>query len=261
MRIAVSSIGSKVRILKAARDAIDRAGGGTLIGIDADPGCVGRHFVDEFYTHYSEAEYDFLIPTRDGELGEVGKWGGFVSDNPEKYNDKFIFTSLCEVLEIPHPKTFYADEILEKPRYGFASEGVSIRKDMLFQELLPGPEYGGEAYVRKDGKVHGIVLWEKTKRAPNGEADIATVIDAPYLEKKLTAGLERFMGLRGPINMDIMAGKLLEINPRLGGTTDCAIAAGLDSIYWMILEHFGKPLPPFEKKLITLYQYRTAEVV
>ncbi len=82
-RVLVTSIGNKVPLLSAVRNALIRfTATGELIGGDSDPGCTGRYFVDRFMelpkdedlkpelfiALCREADIDAVIPTRDAEL-------------------------------------------------------------------------------------------------------------------------------------------------------------------------------------------------
>lgn len=272
MRIAVSSIGAKVPLLKAVREAIDRGGGGTLIGFDMDDRCIGRRFVDEFYANIEDAEYDFLIPTRDDELAWIEKYGGIVSNNTHRFTDKWEFAGLCKALGIKHPETSLNGNtlntpIIEKPRFGAGSRevqffitrrhiGANTAQEKIYQEWVKGQEYTCDAYFDKNHELHGLVLRSRDV-VRNGESVITTVSGDSMLKDICADYLRRFGGLRGHVNMQLIGDTVIEVNPRIGGASTCAFAAGLDSIYWMILEYYGQELPEMREKRVRLIRYKT----
>ena len=78
----------------------------------------------------------------------------------------------------------------------------------------------------------------------------------PDLEREAGLILER-LDLRGPVVLQAILSlngmRIIEVNPRFGGASTLAIAAGLDTLYWSLKEVFGDPaLPeyrPMEQRL------------
>ena len=271
MRIAVSSIGAKVPLLREVKKAINRNGGGVLIGIDRDPDCVGRRFVDYFYTDIKKVIYDFLIPTRDAELEWIGKYKAVVSEDIIRFSDKYEFSQLCGSLGIKHPKTSldretFSKPCIEKARHGagtidmrvvYTHSFMAVKKDseMIYQEHIAGIEYTCDAYFTNQGKLHGFILRSRDS-VKNGESVITTVSTDETLKALCSDYLQRFGGLRGHINMQLIGDTVIEINPRVGGASSCSFTAGLNSIDWMILEYQGKELPPLVERVIRQVRYK-----
>jgi carbamoyl-phosphate synthase large subunit len=82
LRILVTSAARKVPMVRAVRAAMEKFGGGTLLGGDVDPQALAKHFVDAFWTMPNSRDRDLgriqaylkkqrirvVIPSRDGEL-------------------------------------------------------------------------------------------------------------------------------------------------------------------------------------------------
>jgi carbamoyl-phosphate synthase large subunit len=254
------------------KDALNRTGGGTLIGIDRDPECVGSRFVDEFYTSLDGVDYDIIIPTRDGELEEFEAVpNAVVSGSVYRFQDKLVFASLGYVLGLPVPQTgtlpSHVDPpYLSKPRFGAGAQGISIRytktgipepadEEMVYQPLLEGDEYGVDAYIRADGIVQGAVVRRQDRRM-HGECTVATVVDRPDIQYMVWQATQAFPELRGPVHMQFIDGKLIEINPRVSGFINCSVHAGLDVFKWMIEERRGESLSPFVENFIRMVRYK-----
>lgn len=83
LNVLISSVSKKVPLIRAVRKALAKVqDGGMIIGADADPNCIGKHFVDDFWKTPKLSDIEFssflfdcqrlgiqcIIPTRDGEL-------------------------------------------------------------------------------------------------------------------------------------------------------------------------------------------------
>lgn len=257
VRLLVTSIGDKVPLLKVARDALDRFGGGVLVGQDRDKTVIGRMFVDEFHQGVPQ-DCDLVIPTRDDELSWIGSYGGVVCKNVGRFTDKLRFADLCIGLGIRHPMTRKSPDELDLPYVSKARHGAGSRDfrimltkrftitkeepEQIYQERVTGTEYSCDAYYTQAGTLRGFVVRSRD-RIKNGEAVVTTVTHE--IDELCADYLSRFDGMRGPINMQLIGETVIEVNPRVGGAMTCSIAAGLDVIYWLLLEHAEHALPPF----------------
>lgn len=160
MNVLVMSIGGKVPMLKAVRQALDRTGEDSLLfGADLDRDCIGSFFVDRFWTSPPTAELDTealirycrthgitaIIPSRDGELpffaairDELREAGilVMVSDKAcvEVCIDKLqfahkLFEDAFPVIPVYEDLSFEADRYVVKERFGAGGTGVGIALD------------------------------------------------------------------------------------------------------------------------------------
>jgi carbamoyl-phosphate synthase large subunit len=72
-----------------------------------------------------------------------------------------------------------------------------------------------------------------------GESQVTTAFREPALEGEAAQILEE-LRLRGPVVMQAILTpdglQIIEVNPRFGGASTLAIAAGLDILYWSLLD-------------------------
>lgn len=271
VRLLVTSIGDKIPLLRWARLALDRAGGGVLVGQDRDESVTGRRFVDEFHRTIPH-DCDVVIPTRDAELEWIHSYGAFAPDAPGRFNDKLRFAEYCYALGIKHPKTSTsADEhtlpMVSKARNGagtrdfriLLTKQFTIAKDepeQIYQERIQGTEYSCDAYYTRDGYLHGYVVRSRD-RIKNGESWVTTVTTDRHINDMCELYLRKFHAMRGPINMQLIGDTVIEVNPRVGGAMTASMAAGLDVLYWTILEAQEKSLPPFELHPVRQIRFAT----
>lgn len=157
--VLISSVSRKVPLVQAVRKAVNRLNkGGKVIGGDADPNCIAKYFVDEFWTmpKLSDLNADalcsecrrlgirFIMPTRDGELEYYAKHketllnaeiAVMISDwaAVSICLDKLRFYQTLNGWGIPVIATALGvDEVKTKPyvvkeRFGAGSAGVGLR--------------------------------------------------------------------------------------------------------------------------------------
>lgn len=150
--------------------------------------------------------------------------------------------------------------VIVKPRFGCGSIAMSVAEDemallyyfrrnvrtvsrtylkyesaaedekILYQEFLPGQEYGADIIHDLNGKFKNVVIKKKLAMR-SGETDIAELVDEPVIY----AELERLGRLTGHIgNMDcdvfMVDGKpyILELNARFGGGYPFSHMGGCD---------------------------------
>jgi len=157
MNILVTSIGSKVPLLKCVKASMSRYNKNSrLFGSDIDPNCIGQFFVDHFWLcpSLTEASVDEILDyckqhdiksiflTRDEELvfysrhrEYLAKQGIFVMVSDEntimQCTDKLLFYSTLTELRLPVIPTFtevkpdYASYVI-KERCGSGSRGIEL---------------------------------------------------------------------------------------------------------------------------------------
>ena len=118
---------------------------------------------------------------------------------------------------------------------------------------MQGDEYSIDAYVRKNGIFHGLVVRERVM-VMNGESQVTrTIFDDQISEltRKIAEGLE----LRGHFVLQLIKNEqglhLIECNPRLGGASTLSFAAGLNTPLWSMLEALGIDLASYPFMPIT----------
>lgn len=142
-----------------------------------------------------------------------------------------------------------------KTRHGAGSRAIGLDLDPeaavlhaatlvepLFQPWVPGPEISVDAWLDRRHRVKGLVL-RRRDEVVNGESRITTTFRDPGLEHVAT-GLLEALGLTGPVVLQAKIdpdGRLavIECNARFGGASTLGLQAGLDSLYWSLLEAQG----------------------
>jgi len=215
-----------------------------------------------------------IVPTRDGELPWLARQrealaeaGVAVMVSPpqtvDDCLDKLVFARRLAAAGLPvvptatRPEELRAERLVVKERFGSGSRGVHLDvspaearkraawlREPVFQPFVPGPELSIDLYVEASGAVKGVVCRSRD-RVVDGESQVSTVRHLPGLEE-LCACAARTLGLRGHAVMQALHGPdgfaLVECNPRFGGASTLAVAAGLDSFTWFLLEAEGAGL-------------------
>ena len=154
--------------------------------------------------------------------------------------DKRLFEAFARNEGLAYPATYGADALVPemfpvfaKRRRGFGSIGAAICRspgeaqaalarypDLIFQEVIAGPELSVDAYISAQGRCTVRVPRVRDK-VIGGEAQQShTVRSAPVarLADRTIEALAR-CGLRGPLNVQLFGGDrptLVEVNTRLG---------------------------------------------
>lgn len=225
--------------------------------------------LQEILTECIKREIDIILPTRDGELV-------FWARNAEKFRDNNInvIVSPLESINICLDKKAFSDfgftnnlqfipsayDINEikstlfvvKERFGAGSRSIGIglnKSDALihasnlenpiFQPFIDGLEISVDAWLNKSFKVKGIILRKRVK-VVDGESLITSTFSNVKLEKEIVQILEK-LKLSGPIVLQAIIDTnekihIIECNTRFGGASSTGIAAGVDSLFWSILE-------------------------
>lgn len=175
--------------------------------------------------------------------------------------DKLAFAEFCACSGIPCiPTALGPDELgpgpyVIKERYGAGARNLGLglnREDALrhaatlaapiFQRQVHGQEISIDAWLDTRHQVRGMVLRTRDL-VINGESQVTTTFRDEAIENMVADALMK-LSLRGPVVMQAFMGakreiQLIECNARFGGASTASIAAGLDSLYWSLLEAVG----------------------
>jgi carbamoyl-phosphate synthase large subunit len=214
-----------------------------------------------------------ILPTRDSELlhwsrvrSEFAKVGIAIivspADSVERCLDKLAFSRFGLAHGFPFiPAAIYPDEVglgpyVVKERYGAGSRNIGLNleraaarthgdmlQNAIYQPFISGSEISIDAWIDNHHDVKGLIL-RRRDRIENGESQITTTFRNTSIEK---VAIEVFqaLSLRGPVVMQAIVDDrcnvfIIECNVRIGGASTISLAAGLDMIYWSLLEqHYG----------------------
>ncbi|MBF9237415.1 ATP-grasp domain-containing protein [Hymenobacter sp. BT683] len=243
-----------------------------------------------------------IIPTRDGELAFWSRHRTALAEAgivvlvsaPEAVQrclDKLEFAAFGQKNDLPViPTTLSLDahyvfdnragaatnSFVVKERHGAGSLSLGLNlaeaaalahaqnlKEPIFQPFIKGQEISVDAYVGRNGHVHGLV--PRTRDVVvRGESQVTTTLPDPELVARLTPIVEK-LGLYGPLVLQALLTddgnlQLIECNCRFGGASTLGIAAGVDSFFWFLQEAAGADLAqfPFHPARTPLRQVRAA---
>lgn len=214
----------------------------------------------------------FVLPTRDGELEfwachreRLAEAGVHVLVSPpvavRRCLDKLEFSRFGAARGLPFiPSGTNANEVgpgpyVVKERFGAGSRSIGLRlgedaalrhaatlSDPIFQPFVEGREISVDAWLDRAHRVKGLVLRHRD-RVANGESVVTTTFRDPAIEQMATRCLET-LELSGPVVMQMIVAEaggaqVIECNSRFGGASTASIAAGLDLLYWSLLEAAG----------------------
>lgn len=210
-----------------------------------------------------------IFPTRDGELlfwsqarDRFSKAGIDIvvsdSESVERCLDKLQFAAFGRNMGLPviaaasHPDGIGPGPLVVKERFGAGSRNIGINLDRtaalqhgatladpIYQPFVSGPEISIDAWLDDQGIPRGVVLRRRDK-VVNGESEITTTFRDASLEAAVETALPK-LRLRGPVVMQAILEpgtglQIIECNARFGGASTTAISAGLDLLYWSILQ-------------------------
>tara|TARA_B100000886_G_scaffold268878_1_gene192954 strand:- start:138 stop:1658 length:1521 start_codon:yes stop_codon:yes gene_type:complete len=217
---------------------------------------------------------NIIFPTRDSELM-------FWSKNIklfEKYNIKIVVSKLkyldiclnklkfyqyCKKNNIDSIETFENIKNIKhkylviKDKLGSGSKKIGIKinkneikkfmnyiKNPIFQKYENGKEITIDAYFNKKNTLVNFIMRERNLII-DGESKITSIYKNIKIRNKIKKILSKFKFF-GHINLQAFVKKsslkVIEINPRLGGSSVFSIIRGLDSFYWSLLECNNKKL-------------------
>lgn len=225
--------------------------------------------LNEIISGCLERDIGFVLPTRDAELK-------FWSSNKAVFLEHgvYIIVSELESINICLDKyAFYnfglanglafietaldieevsADLFVVKERFGAGSDRIGIKLDKksaiehaltldapIFQPHIDGVEFSADAWLTKDNRCKGVVL-RRRDVVINGESQVTTTFTNPLIENKV-ASVAEALKLQGPVVIQgFITGdgiQIIECNPRFGGASTASIAAGLDSLFWSLIDN------------------------
>lgn len=234
-----------------------------------------------------------VLPTRDGELLFWAHHASILAENgitiivssPSALKiciDKQAFSDFGKANGLPViPSTsriedLNADSYVVKERYGAGSRSIGLDLDRnqalahaailehpVFQPFIDGTEFSVDAWVDSAHRVKGLVL-RRRDSVSNGESQVTTTFSDQELELQARKVIET-LKLRGPIVLQAIKDKkgevhIIECNARFGGASTAGIAAGVDSLFWSLLEVYGIDVSnyPFIRTKSELRQVRVA---
>jgi len=159
LNVLISSVSKKVPLIHAVRKALAKLqDGGKIIGADADPNCIGKHFVDDFWQIHKLSDVKFssflsdcqrlgvhcIIPTRDGELEFYAEYKQALAEAGVAVMvseisalsvclDKYKFYELLKNKGFPVIQTSFSVEKIEgseyvvKERFGSGSRNLALK--------------------------------------------------------------------------------------------------------------------------------------
>jgi carbamoyl-phosphate synthase large subunit len=244
--------------------------------------------LDNLTKYCQKLSVTHVIPTRDDELGFWSAKSNQLKQNGiqvmissksaiETCQDKLFFSRTLEGLAIPPIPTsdnlsaLSGHHFAIKERLGSASKSIGLNlvageamkhaerlKQPIFQPMTQGREFSAESWINLSGQCQGILLRWRSKIV-DGEAHESEIFEHSEWEKSMRDTFEAICGLSGHVLGQVIVDPkqnlhLVEINPRLGGASPLALAAGLHSIEWFLLQSAGRESeisknPSLNKKL------------
>ena len=223
----------------------------------------------------SDHEITHILPTRDGELSYWSKKKDFLKEHNittwvsdtrfvECCDDKKLFSvqwADSSIATIPTLNNTSDPSIArwvvkEKTGSGSSNIALSVGADTarelakesfsqpVFQPFIRGKEFTAEAWISKASECYGPLLRWRDK-VVNGESHQTTQFNNSEWESLVSEVFLHIPGAYGHCLAQVIVDDktklhLIEINPRLGGASPLALRAGLNSIYWNLLEESGE---------------------
>lgn len=246
---------------------------------------------EDIYDGLQKRGIGCVLPTRDGELAfwarhsqALRQHGIVVLVSPlesvERCLDKLAFARFGFECDLPFIPTGLDIDVswngpyVVKERFGAGARGIGLKLDAdaarehatrlenaVFQPYVEGFEVSIDAWLDRAHRVKGVVL-RRREKVVAGESRVTTTFTDAALEATAIRALEQLQ-LSGPVVMQAMidpsgAAHIIECNARFGGASTASIAAGLDSLYWSLLESRGGDiaLAPFARVAGQLRQVR-----
>jgi len=220
-----------------------------------------------------------IIPTRDGDVEwfaihkDLFQAAGVsclvpATDSVVACRDKLLFSQRLNTEGIRVVETreepSWSHHMVVKERYGSGSLGMALNvnqreaesaarplKTPVFQPFIPGPEISIDVYRAPTGETRGMVARSRDL-VVHGESKITTTTNPEPYESLVNQVLTTLQITGHALIQVINSGDgpvVLECNPRLGGASTLAMAAGLWTILWFIRDSAGEPVDdlPFQQ--------------
>lgn len=199
-------------------------------------------------------------------------------------SDKLKTMKICMDNNIPCPRTYLADESLDKlanlnltypicikPRTGYAAVGfrkINTQNELLdvvvktkekygaslLQEYIPQTDlqYKAELFVDRNGEIKSACVFAKLRWYPidGGSSTLNVTVRRPDIVETCTK-LLKVMGWRGYADVDLIQdprdniAKVMEINPRITGSVKICYAAGVNFTQQIIQDYLGEEVTPY----------------
>lgn len=300
--VLISSAGRRVELLRAFRRTLDGLGipGTRVLAVDCSwysgafhdadeafivPRCADPDFVPRLLEICEQQHVDLVIPTLDPELAvyaaareqfaaigttvaisspEVAAIGG----DKQRTHDWLVEHGFPTVQQgslddVRADPGAWAFPLIVKPRFGSASIGVGVARDMdeleqaaaapdaLVQSLAPGVEHTIDLLASRDGQCR-VAIPRRRIEVRSGEVSKAVTVRSPALielAEKLCAALP---GAFGALNVQVFVGdgdddgrpgqlSVIEMNARFGGGYPLSYAAGADFPLALVQDALGLP--------------------
>lgn len=215
-----------------------------------------------------------ILPSRDGELEFWARHADLFRDvgigvvvsplsTVVRCLDKLEFARFGQQHDLPFVRAVAsldelstAQRIVVKERFGAGSRllGLGLNRQAasahgarlaqpIYQPFIEGEEISIDAWLDRTHQVKGVVL-RRRDSVVNGESQVTTTFRDAHIEEDARRILEK-LALCGPVVMQAVVDargsmQIIECNARFGGASTAAVAVGLDSLYWSLLEALGR---------------------
>jgi len=155
-----------------------------------------------------------------------------------KAGDKAQVAVRCKELGIPAPETHFIYDAVLKPVNGRGSRGRQYVTNCLYQRRVSGPGIGvGLLFL--DGEVMAKCCWQRLSEYTRngGWSVVRESIRSPIHEERAEALMKGLGWSVGACMVEFKGDAVLEVNPRLWGSLQLSIDAGVDfpRLMWDII--------------------------
>jgi carbamoyl-phosphate synthase large subunit len=124
-----------------------------------------------------------------------------------------------------------------------ALERNKVYGDSLIMEYLDGPEYSVYGLSDLNGRV--VLSLANRRITAKGESKVAELTRNESV-CKVASTIASKIGLIGPWNIQLINNKVVDINPRMAGSTSLIMASGIDYVGLVIKVFTGQKIHPEE---------------
>ena len=269
------------------------------IGSDCDPLASGQMFADEFLISpnakkfckeyeifldklLKEKQINIVFPTGENDLK-------ILASKKDIFPNISIFISDLNVIEICQDKKIFFETLKDKfsnyipytinhkllyskPRRGAGSRDtklIQIEEDHILQEYLPGREFTVDVFCDMNFESMGTVVRERIS-VKSGISTQSKVYDYKsnigYELTEISEQICKYLKIQGPCCIQYKEDangnfKLLELNPRLGGTSIASALAGVNYVEMYMNLHLGKKVKKTYPKPIIVSRYYEETII